>query len=74
MARTYTPKVNKHVHYFEAGTARATAATITAIGSVNGGLVLRIGRGGGTAGDATTGILRAPFNHSGTKANTWSPY
>jgi|SRR5882762_18328 len=141
MARTYVPKVNGHVTYFDGSTpTRARAATITAVGSTNGGVILRIGRGkqlicttngtttltattgtfssGGVgltvvgagippnttissftdsthvvmsnaatasasnvfvnvvsfAGDATTGILREPFNHSATKANTWQPY
>ena len=73
MARTYVAKVNKHVHYFDSN-ARAKPGTITAIGSVNGGIVLRIGRSGAVVGDGTTGILREPFNHSATKVNTWSPY
>ncbi len=75
MARPLTLKVNKHVTYFDTSTpTRARAATITAIGSVNGGVILRLGHGGGTVGDATTGILREPFNHSATKANTWQVY
>lgn len=75
MARTLVLKVNKHVTYFDGSApTRARAATVTAIGSVNGGVILRIGRGGGTVGDATTGILREPFNHSATKANTWQIY
>ncbi len=75
MARTYTPKVNGHVTYFDSSTpTRARAATITAVGSTNGGVVLRIGRNGGTAGTGAVGILREPFNHSATKANTWEPY
>lgn len=57
MARPYTPKVNRHVTYYT-GTGRPKAATITAIGSANGGVVLRLGRGGGTVGDVTTGVLR----------------
>lgn len=73
MAHPYTPVVNGHVHYFDTN-ARAKPGTITAVGSVNGGIVIRIGRNGAVVGDATTGILREPFNHSATKANTWSPY
>jgi len=75
MARTLVLKANKHVTYFDGSTpTRARAATVTATGSVNGGVVLRIGRSGLTVGDATTGILREPFNHSATKANTWQIY
>jgi hypothetical protein len=74
MARTYVAKVNHHVHYFDSVDSVPLPGTITAIGSTNGGIVLRIGRSGITKGTGATGILREPFNHSATKANTWSPY
>lgn len=74
MAHPYTPRPNDHVHYFAASTARPRAATIVSVGSANGGIVIRINHSGATFGDATTGILREPFNHSATKANTWQVY
>lgn len=60
MARTFTPRVNRHVQYVRTG-AKLVSATITAVGSTNGGIVLRVGRGAQavTYGDATTGILRS---------------
>jgi len=88
MARTLVLKINKHVTYFDVSTpTRARAATVIATGSVNGGVILRVSqRTNGelpwnastnttvVVGDATTGILREPFNHSATKANTWQIY
>lgn len=72
MARTYVPEVNHHVTYFDAN-SKPVSATITAVGSVNGGIVLRIGRSGIVKGNGTTGILRVAFNHASSKANTWTP-
>jgi hypothetical protein len=73
MARTFTPRVNRHVTYFRAGTGKPVNATITAVGSVNGGIVLRIGHSQ-VVGDATTGILRAPISSLVANVpNTWRP-
>ena len=76
MARTYVPKVNGHVTYFDATTAKAKPGTITAVGSTNGGIRFRIAHSGVIVGTAAVGILRAPFVVDGThsRANTFVPY
>lgn len=57
MARPWSAKVGRHVTYYDAN-GKARPATITATGSTNGGVVLRVERAN-TVGDATTGILRS---------------
>lgn len=74
MARTFTPRVNRHVTYFRSN-GKPVPAVITAVGSTNGGIVLRVGRSGGTFGNGTTGILRGPVALDvANVANTWRPY
>lgn len=71
VARTFTPKVNRHVIYYDAA-SKPRPGTITAIGSTNGGVTLRITHTGQTFGTGTVGILRAAFA-SPRGTNTWRP-
>jgi len=72
MARTFTPRVNRHVNYLTAS-GKLRPAIITAVGSINGGVVLRVGRSQ-VLGDGTTGILRGPIDaNAAGVANTWRP-
>ena len=71
MARPYTAKVGRHVTYYNAA-RKPRPATITAVGSANSGIVLRIVRSGETKGDGTTGILRSAFSPP-KGGNTWTP-
>lgn len=61
--------VNMHVTYYAAN-RRPRPATITAIGSTNGGVVLRVGRGAQavTLGNGVTGILKQT---SKSQTNVW---
>lgn len=68
MARTYTPKVNKHVTYFDAA-CKPRPATIT--GVTSGTVVdVRIGH----SGETHAGINRAPISSMVANVpNTWRP-
>jgi hypothetical protein len=61
--------VNMHVTYYATG-RKPRPATITAIGSSNGGVILRVGRGSQvqTFGNGTTGILKRT---SKSQTNVW---
>lgn len=73
MARPYTPKVNKHVTYYDAA-GKPRPGTITAIGSTNGGIIIRITHSGQIVGTGAVGILRGPVDINVAQVpNTWRP-
>lgn len=62
-------KVNRHVTFWKSGSRKPRPATITAVGSTNGGVILRVGHHGEVYGNATTGILRQTTSNG---TNVWT--
>lgn len=68
MARTYTPKVNKHVTYFDTN-GKPRPGTIIAVTSATV-VDVRIGH----SGETHLGISRAPIDSlAANVVNTWRP-
>jgi hypothetical protein len=73
MARSFTPTLQLHVAYY-ATNRKPRPATVVSVGSVNGGIVLRITHTGQVLGNGTTGILRGTVGGAHPRGvNVWSP-
>ena len=71
MARTFTPKVGHRITYYTTAGQRRPAK-VKAVGSTNGGLILRVLGSAVDVGTASVGILRGSVG-AGVRSNHWSP-